>query len=481
MARLSTYPDAVIGDGTKLAGIDEANRVRLFDPVAFIGPQGPEGPEGPQGPAGVAGSNGAKGDTGETGPEGPQGVPGTVGPEGSQGVQGETGPQGPQGVPGIEGPAGPQGIQGPQGTGLVPDGYGNLTDEKVTDVETADVYYIFVVNPNGDLRSNQSLPAGIAGNMSRHLIGYNPDTNTWADYGQFTGVQGPKGDTGDTGPQGATGLTGATGAQGPIGNTGPQGPTGATGPAGSTGPAGPQGPEGPAGSNGAPGSTGATGPVAWGPVVPWSSGTIYSATAPKSVVTYSGETYVCKVSHTSSASFNSAYFDKIAARGTAGTSGTNGAGVPTGGTTGQILRKKTNTNYDTEWVTFTKAAAADIHLGTDDSKFVTSKALTDSFAPQTLTDGATVTWDVEDGYNARVTIAGNRTLVLSNVKEGGTYTLAITQGSGGSRLMTWPSSFSWADGLEPELSTAAGKVDVVTIYCYNGATPKVRATIAKEG
>lgn len=37
-------------------------------------------------------------------------------------------------------------------------------------------------------------------------------------------------------------------------------------------------------------------------------------------------------------------------RGRAGTNGTDGQGVPTGGTTGQILAKNSGTNYDTRWI-----------------------------------------------------------------------------------------------------------------------------------
>jgi hypothetical protein len=33
-----------------------------------------------------------------------------------------------------------------------------------------------------------------------------------------------------------------------------------------------------------------------------------------------------------------------------GIAGTNGQGVPTGGTVGQVLRKNSSTNYDTSWV-----------------------------------------------------------------------------------------------------------------------------------
>jgi hypothetical protein len=35
--------------------------------------------------------------------------------------------------------------------------------------------------------------------------------------------------------------------------------------------------------------------------------------------------------------------------GFSGYSGAVGQGVPAGGTTGQVLRKKSNTSYDTEW------------------------------------------------------------------------------------------------------------------------------------
>lgn len=38
--------------------------------------------------------------------------------------------------------------------------------------------------------------------------------------------------------------------------------------------------------------------------------------------------------------------------GTPGTNGINGVGVPTGGTTGQYLVKKSNSDYDCEWIDF---------------------------------------------------------------------------------------------------------------------------------
>ena len=104
------------------------------------------------------------------------------------------------------------------------------------------------------------------------------------------GPQGPAGATGATGPAGpagADGAPGATGATGPQGPEGPKGDTGATGPAGPAGPQGPIGETGPQGPAGPKGDPGATGPA--------------------------------------------------------------GPGVPAGGVVGQVLTKKSGTDYDTEW------------------------------------------------------------------------------------------------------------------------------------
>jgi hypothetical protein len=84
----------------------------------------------------------------------------------------------------------------------------------------------------------------------------------------------------------------------------------------------------------------------------------------------------------------------------------------------------------------------------------------------TLTDGATVTMNQADNNIFQVTIAGNRTFVISGTPTAGTYILKIVQGTGGSRLMTWPVGWVWMNGgTAPTLSTAAGKVDIVTLFC----------------
>ena len=104
------------------------------------------------------------------------------------------------------------------------------------------------------------------------------------------GLQGPAGATGATGPAGPAGADGAPGA---TGATGPQGPEGPKGDTGATGPAGPEGPQGPIGETGPQGPEGPAGPK--------------------------------------------------------GDPGDTGPGVPAGGTAGQVLTKKSGTDYDTEW------------------------------------------------------------------------------------------------------------------------------------
>lgn len=195
--------------------------------IPFQGPQGPIGERGPQG------------NQGDPGPQGPAGV---QGPEGIQGLIGDAGPQGPAGPQGV---AGPQGPKGDQGTGLIPDGYGTLTDALVTSVSAGSTNWIYVVDPDGDLRTDKNTPSGIVGDQSLMLIGFQSSDGTWRSYGQFTGVQGPKGDQGDPGlqgPSGADGATGPQGPQGPQGVEGPMGPTGLQGPKGDTGDVGPAGP-----------------------------------------------------------------------------------------------------------------------------------------------------------------------------------------------------------------------------------------------
>ena len=207
-----------------------------------------------------------------------------TGPAGPQGPKGDTGETGPQGPKGDTGAAGPQGATGPQG----PAG------------ERGEV------GPQG--------PKGDTG--AQGLQGPKGDRGEQG----IQGPQGPKGDTGDTGPQGPQGIQGPKGDPGAKGETGPRGEqgdpgpkgdaftysdftqeqlAGLKGPKGDTGETGPRGPQGEQGPTGAKGDTGPQGPQ-----------------GPK------GDT------------------------GDTGPRGPTGVGVPSGGTTGQVLSK---TEDGTAW------------------------------------------------------------------------------------------------------------------------------------
>ena len=91
-------------------------------------------------------------------------------------------------------------------------------------------------------------------------------------------------------------------------------------------------------------------------------------------------------------------------------------------------------------------------------------------AEDTLTDGATVTWDVTASPVAKVTLAGNRTLALpSNPLGSGQYaSLLVIQDGTGSRTLTWNAAYEFKDDTAPTLTTTASKGDLFT-FRYNGA------------
>lgn len=88
-------------------------------------------------------------------------------------------------------------------------------------------------------------------------------------------------------------------------------------------------------------------------------------------------------------------------------------------------------------------------------------------AEQTITDGATITFNASNGINQKVTLGGNRTLAISNAIAGKVYLLRIIQDATGTRTVTWPATFKWAGGTAPTLTTTAAHYDIITFY-YDG-------------
>lgn len=82
---------------------------------------------------------------------------------------------------------------------------------------------------------------------------------------------------------------------------------------------------------------------------------------------------------------------------------------------------------------------------------------------QTLTDAATVAWDVSLGAVAKVTLADNRTLgAPTNLVDGGTYILRVIQDGTGGRTLAFNAVYKFPGGTDPTLSTAAGAIDVLS-------------------
>ena len=87
----------------------------------------------------------------------------------------------------------------------------------------------------------------------------------------------------------------------------------------------------------------------------------------------------------------------------------------------------------------------------------------------TLTDGATISWDVTTSPIAKVTLGGNRTLAApSNAVGAGQYiSLLVIQDGTGSRTLTWNAVYEFTADTAPTLTTTANYGDLFT-FRYNG-------------
>ncbi len=88
---------------------------------------------------------------------------------------------------------------------------------------------------------------------------------------------------------------------------------------------------------------------------------------------------------------------------------------------------------------------------------------------QALTDGATITWNCYSGTNATVTLAGNRTLSITNAKTGMYGLIIVKQDATGSRTLTLPSGSKVINGGAGAvlLTTTANAADILTFF-YDG-------------
>jgi hypothetical protein len=199
-------------------------------------------------------------------------------------------------------------------------------------------------------------------------------------------------------------VVGGSGAQGATGPTGPQGEPGATGPAG---------------TNGATGATGADG----------ASGVTQSL------------------------------FEVYLPAGTTASYLTTETNWPTGATYGGTAISGTFQGQ--------KYYSGDfLYEAVDDNNWVRYE-LDRKSAFQTLTDAATITWNYKLGYNAKVTLGGNRALSITGATNGDYGTLFVIQDSGTQRRINFGANDEFASGTY-SFSSGTSSVDIYT-WVYDGS------------
>jgi hypothetical protein len=88
---------------------------------------------------------------------------------------------------------------------------------------------------------------------------------------------------------------------------------------------------------------------------------------------------------------------------------------------------------------------------------------THNFNATTLTDEATISWDLAVNQVCSVTLGGNRTLSNpTNQVDGSVYILVVKQDATGGRTLTFSSAYKFAGGTAPTITSTASKVDVLT-------------------
>ncbi|HET6747430.1 MAG TPA: hypothetical protein VFH06_04975 [Candidatus Saccharimonadales bacterium] len=95
--------------------------------------------------------------------------------------------------------------------------------------------------------------------------------------------------------------------------------------------------------------------------------------------------------------------------------------------------------------------------------------------------GTAATADLTNGNVQKLTLTGNCTLTLANPAAGAmrAMTLLVFQDGTGSRTITWPASVKWGIAGAPVLSTAATKMDIVSLFTVDGGTTWYGALGAK--
>jgi len=150
--------------------------------------------------------------------------------------------------------------------------------------------------------------------------------------------------------------------------------------------------------------------------------------------------------------------------------------------TGEVVIAAGNLNYGATAVTATGAelnysdlatlgTTAASKVFTADANNLTTVSGAVANVEDTLTDEATITWNVIDSPVAKVTLAGNRTLSAPSGTtpiSGQFVSLLIIQDGTGGRTITWNAVYEFAADTAPTLTATASLGDLFT-FRYNGS------------
>lgn len=68
-----------------------------------------------------------------------------------------------------------------------------------------------------------------------------------------------------------------------------------------------------------------------------------------------------------------------------------------------------------------------------------------------------------------ITLTAACTFTFPAAAAGKSFMVALVQDGTGGRLATWPANVKWSGATAPTLTTAAGKTDLLSFFCFDGA------------
>lgn len=101
-------------------------------------------------------------------------------------------------------------------------------------------------------------------------------------------------------------------------------------------------------------------------------------------------------------------------------------------------------------------------------KVLKANVVWDAMAEVTLTDAASIAWNMDLGYDFTVTLKGNRMLANpTNARAGKRGRIRVVQDVAGSRTLSFGNLFEFFGMIPPTLSTTSGDEDILYYDCIS--------------